>query len=446
MASPEPVEPLHDREAERAVLGAMLMDTDVIPRVMPILGESPDAFFTTDHQIIYSAAVDIYDQHSKADILLVADQLKKTDQLKRVGGTIYLYDLQARIVETENTEFHAQIVRDKWMRRQLIQASAAIREIAQDGEKELVDVLDESQEEIFRLNSLNVNRGFIPLGSLINQSLKDIEELYHKKEQYVGIPSGFTDLDILTSGLQRGDLIIIAARPSMGKTTLVLNIAQNIALDQEQPVAVFSLEMPARQVAMRMLAAEAQIDFAKLRIGNITDQNWSNLTQGATTLMEAGSRISIHEARGITIQTVRAEARRLKSQQENLALIIVDYLQLLRGTGQYAGREQEIAEISRALKALAWELDVPIIACSQLNRELERRPDKRPQLADLRESGAIEQDADLVVFLHRDDYYDEQSEAAGMADLIIRKQRNGATGTVQLEFIKEQMRFANLQV
>lgn len=446
MASPEPVEPLHDREAERAVLGAMLMDTDVIPRVMPILGETPDAFFTTDHQIIYSAAVDIYDQHSKADILLVADQLKKTDQLKRVGGTIYLYDLQARIVETENTEFHAQIVRDKWMRRQLIQASAAIREIAQDGEKELVDVLDESQEEIFRLNSLNVNRGFIPLGSLINQSLKDIEELYHKKEQYVGIPSGFTDLDILTSGLQRGDLIIIAARPSMGKTTLVLNIAQNIALDQELPVAVFSLEMPARQVAMRMLAAEAQIDFAKLRIGNITDQNWSNLTQGATTLMEAGSRISIHEARGITIQTVRAEARRLKSQQENLALIIVDYLQLLRGTGQYAGREQEIAEISRALKALAWELDVPIIACSQLNRELERRPDKRPQLADLRESGAIEQDADLVVFLHRDDYYDEQSEAAGMADLIIRKQRNGATGTVQLEFIKEQMRFANLQV
>lgn len=446
MASPEPVEPLHDREAERAVLGAMLMDTDVIPRVMPILGETPDAFFTTDHQIIYSAAVDIYDQHSKADILLVADHLKKTDQLKRVGGTIYLYDLQARIVETENTEFHAQIVRDKWMRRQLIQASAAIREIAQDGEKELVDVLDESQEEIFRLNSLNVNRGFIPLGSLINQSLKDIEELYHKKEQYVGIPSGFTDLDILTSGLQRGDLIIIAARPSMGKTTLVLNIAQNIALDQEQPVAVFSLEMPARQVAMRMLAAEAQIDFAKLRIGNITDQNWSNLTQGATTLMEAGSRISIHEARGITIQTVRAEARRLKSQQENLALIIVDYLQLLRGTGQYAGREQEIAEISRALKALAWELDVPIIACSQLNRELERRPDKRPQLADLRESGAIEQDADLVVFLHRDDYYDEQSEAAGMADLIIRKQRNGATGTVQLEFIKEQMRFANLQV
>lgn len=446
MASPEPVEPLHDREAERAVLGAMLMDTDVIPRVMPILGETPEAFFTTDHRIIYSAAVDVYDQHSKADIILVADHLKKTDQLKRVGGTIYLYDLQARIVETENTEFHAQIVRDKWMRRQLIQASATIREIAQDGEKDLVDVLDESQEEIFRLNSQNTHRGFIPLGSLINQSLKDIEELYHKKEQYVGIPSGFTDLDILTSGLQRGDLIIIAARPSMGKTTLVLNIAQNIALDQELPVAVFSLEMPARQVAMRMLAAEAQIDFAKLRIGNITDQNWSNLTQGATTLMEAGNRISIHEARGITIQTVRAEARRLKSQQENLALIIVDYLQLLRGTGQYTGREQEIAEISRALKALAWELDVPIIACSQLNRELERRPDKRPQLADLRESGAIEQDADLVVFLHRDDYYDEQSEAAGMADLIIRKQRNGATGTVQLEFIKEQMRFANLQV
>ena len=446
MAVPEPIEPLHDKEAERAVLGAMLMDTDVIPRVMPILGETPDAFFTTDHQIIYSAAVDVYDQHNRADVLLVVDHLKKTDQLKRVGGAIYLYDLQDRIVETENTEFHAQIVRDKWMRRQLIQATATIREIAQDGEKDLTDVLDESQEEIFRLNTLNTHRGFIPLGSLINQSLKDIEELYHKDEQYVGVPSGFTDLDILTSGLQRGDLIIIAARPSMGKTTLVLNMAQNIALDNDLPVAIFSLEMPARQVAMRMLAAEAQIDFAKLRIGNISDQSWSDLTQGATSLMEAGNRISIHEARGITIQTVRAEARRLKSQQQDLALIIVDYLQLLRGTGQYTGREQEIAEISRALKALAWELDVPIIACSQLNRELERRPDKRPQLADLRESGAIEQDADLVVFLHREDYYDEQSDAAGLADLIIRKQRNGATGTVQLQFIKEQMRFSNLQV
>lgn len=446
MAAPEPIESLHDKEAERAVLGAMLMDTDVIPRVMPILSETPDAFFTTDHQIIYSAAVDVYDRHNRADVLLVIDHLKKTDQLKRVGGAIYLYDLQDRIVETENTEFHAQIVRDKWLRRQLIQATATIREIARDGEKDLIDVLDESQEEIFRLNSLNTHRGFIPLGSLINQSLKDIEELFYKDEQYVGIPSGFTDLDILTSGLQRGDLIIIAARPSMGKTTLVLNMAQNIAIDHELPVAIFSLEMPARQVAMRMLAAEAQIDFAKLRIGNISDENWQDLTQGATTLMEAGNRISVHEARGITIQTVRAEARRLKSQQENLALVIVDYLQLLRGTGQYTGREQEIAEISRALKALAWELDVPIIACSQLNRELERRPDKRPQLADLRESGAIEQDADLVVFLHREDYYDEQSEAAGMADLIIRKQRNGATGTVQLQFIKEQMRFANLQV
>ena len=446
MAAPEPIESLHDKDAERAVLGAMLMDTDVIPRVMPILSETPDAFFTTDHQIIYSAAVDVYDRHNRADVLLVIDHLKKTDQLKRVGGAIYLYDLQDRIVETENTEFHAQIVRDKWMRRQLIQATATIREIARDGEKDLTDVLDESQEEIFRLNSLNTHRGFIPLGSLINQSLKDIEELFYKDEQYVGIPSGFTDLDILTSGLQRGDLIIIAARPSMGKTTLVLNMAQNVAIDQELPVAIFSLEMPARQVAMRMLAAEAQIDFAKLRIGNISDENWQDLTQGATTLMEAGNRISVHEARGITIQTVRAEARRLKSQQENLALVIVDYLQLLRGTGQYTGREQEIAEISRALKALAWELDVPIIACSQLNRELERRPDKRPQLADLRESGAIEQDADLVVFLHREDYYDEQSEAAGMADLIIRKQRNGATGTVQLQFIKEQMRFANLQV
>ena len=445
MAYSQPIEPLHDKEAEQAVLGAMLMDKAVIPRVLPILGHTAEAFFTTDHQLIYAATLATYERYSKADVLLVADELKKTDQLKRAGGAVYLYDLQARIVETESTEFYSQIVRDKSMRRRLIQASAVIREIAQDGEKELDEVLNQSQEEIFRLSDVNTQRGFVPIAPLIGESLKDIEKLFHNEDKIVGIPTGFTDLDIMTSGLQRGDLSIIAARPSMGKTTLVLNIAQNIALDQHLPVAIFSLEMPAHQVAMRMLAAETHIDFSRLRTGNIKTENWEILTQGATTLMDAGNRIFINDARGITIQAVRAEGRRLKSEQENLAVIIIDYLQLLRGAGQYTGREQEIADISRALKTLAWELDVPIIACSQLNRELERRPDKRPQLSDLRESGAIEQDADLVAFLYRDDYYDEQSDAAGIADLIIRKQRNGPTGTVELNFYKEQMRFANLQ-
>ncbi len=446
MAYSQPIEPLHDKDAEQAVLGAMLMDKAVIARVLPILGHTPESFFTTDHQLIYAATLGAFERYSKADVLLVADELKKTDQLKRAGGAVYLYDLQARIVETESTEFYAEIVRDKSMRRRLIQAGASISEIAKDGERELDDVLNQSQEEIFRLSDVHTQRGFVPIAPLIGESLSEIEKLFHNEHKIIGIPTGFTDLDIMTSGLQRGDLIIIAARPSMGKTTLVLNIAQNIALEQHLPLAIFSLEMPSHHVAMRMLAAETSLNFGRLRTGNIKTDDWESLTQGATRLMDAGNRIFINDARGITIQTVRAEGRRLKAEQENLAVIIIDYLQLLRGAGQYTGREQEISDICRALKALAWELDVPIIACSQLNRELERRPDKRPQLSDLRESGAIEQDADLVAFLYRDDYYDDESEAGGIADLIIRKQRNGPTGTIQLKFYKEQMRFENLTV
>ena len=440
----ELVEALHDREAEQAVLGAMVMDKIVIPRVVALLGHTPEAFFTTDHQLIYAAILSCYERYNSVDALLVANELEKANQLNRIGGAVYLYDLQARIVETESTEFYAQIVREKSIRRQLIQASHQIRTLAQDEEKELHDVLDESQEEIFRLSHANVKRGFVPIAPLVNESLRELESLFKNESQMVGIPTGFTDFDLLTSGLQRGDLIIIAARPSMGKTTLVLNIAQNIAIEQQLPVAIFSLEMPAKQVALRMLAAESQVDFNRLRTGRFTDEHWEALAQGATRLTSAP--IFINEARGISVQTVRSEGRRLKGEHENLSAIIIDYLQLISGSGRYTGsREQEISDISRSLKTLAWELDIPILACSQLSRETERRPDKRPQLSDLRESGAIEQDADLVAFLYREDYYDEQADEQGVADLIIKKQRNGPTGTIKLEFNKKQMRFANMK-
>ncbi len=436
------MEALHDRESEQAVLGAMMLDSAVIPRVIAILGHTSEVFFTADHQLIYTAILAGYERHNRVAPLLVSDELERKNELNRAGGDLYLYDLQARIVETESTEFYAQIVREKSTRRQLVQAGEQISNLARDQEQELREILDQAQEAIFRLGQSDNAQGFVSVGSIIKETLAGIEKLFHKQDQFVGIPTGFTDFDLMTSGLQRGDLIIIAARPSMGKSTLVLNMAQNIAIEQELPVAIFSIEMPTQQVLLRMLAAEAQINFSNLRTGNLTGEDWTGLTQAVSSLMSVP--IFINDARGISIQTLRAEGRRLKAEHENLALIIIDYLQLLSGAGRYAGRVEEISEISRTLKTLAWELDTPIIACSQLSREVEKRPDKRPLLSDLRESGAIEQDADLVAFLYREDYYDENADDQGTADLIIKKQRNGPIGTVRLEFNKTQMRFANM--
>ena len=435
-------EPLHDREAEQAVLGSMMVDSAVIPRVIAILGHTSEVFFTADHQLIYSAILAVYERHNSVDPLLVSDELERKNELNRAGGDLYLYDLQARIVETESTEFYAQLVREKSTRRQLVQTGEQISNLARDQDQELRDVLDQAQEGVFRLGQVDDDQGFVSVGSIVKETLAGIEQLFHKQDQYVGVPTGFTDFDLMTSGLQRGDLIIIAARPSMGKSTLVLNMAQNIAIEQELPVAIFSLEMPTQQVLLRMLAAEAQINFSHLRTGNLTGEDWTGLTQAVSSLMSVP--IFINDMRGVTVQTLRAEGRRLKGEHNDLAVIIVDYLQLLSGSGRYTGRVEEISDISRALKTLAWELDTPIIACSQLSREVEKRPDKRPLLSDLRESGAIEQDADLVAFLYREDYYDEAADDQGTADLIIKKQRNGPTGTVRLEFNKTQMRFANM--
>lgn len=436
------VDSLSDKDAEQAVLGAMMTEKAVIPRVIALLGHTSDAFFTTDHQLIYSAILAVYERVSNADPLLVADELKRTNQINRTGGAGYLYELQAPIVETESTEFYADILHEKATRRQLIQAGAAIRELAQDESIEIAEVLNQSQESVFELGQNDAQRGFQPINPLVTTSIDAIEKLYHKQDRFLGVPTGFMDFDHMTSGLQPGNFIIIAARPSMGKTTLVLNMAQNIAIEQERPVAIFSLEMPAQDIVMRMLSAESRIDFGRLRTGNFSEDDWSPLAASASRLGKTS--ILINDNRGLTVQGLRAEGRRLKGEYNDLALIIVDYLQLLRGTGRYTQREQEISEISRSLKVLAWELNVPIIACSQLSREVERRPDKQPQLSDLRESGAIEQDADIVAFLYREDYYEEEDAGERVeANLMIKKQRNGPTGTVVLYFTKKQMRFDN---
>ena len=406
----EAVDSLSDKEAEQAVLGAMMTEKSVIPRVIAQLGYTADAFFTTDHRLIYTAILAVYERVNNADPLLVADELKRTNQINRIGGAGYLYDLQAPIVETESTEFYADILHEKATRRRLIQAGGTIRDLAQDESIELTAVLNQSQEAVFELGQNNIQRGFQPINPLVTTSINAIEKLFHKRDRFLGIPTGFMDFDHMTSGLQPGNFIIIAARPSMGKTTLVLNMAQNIAIDQKRPVAIFSLEMPSQDIVMRMLSAESRIDFGRLRTGNFSEDYWRPLGDAADRLSKAP--ILINDNRGLTVQGLRAEGRRLKGEHNELALIIVDYLQLLRGTGRYNAREQEISEISRALKVLAWELDVPIIACSQLSREVERRPDKQPQLSDLRESGAIEQDADIVAFLYREDYYEDEDAGA----------------------------------
>ena len=420
----------------------MMTDRAVIPRVVSALGQTSEPFFTTDNQLIYAAILSSYERNNKVDPLLVANELEKIDQLNRAGGAVYLYDLQAQIVETESTELYAQIVQEKWFRRQLVRAGQQIDTLAHDQERELSDVLSQAQEEVFRLSHADARRGSVLIAPLVREVLKEVEDSYGSEHKILGVSTGFFDLDVMTAGLQPGDLSIIAARPSMGKSTLVLNIAQNIARNN-LPVLIFSLEMPARHVVMRMLAAEAEIDFGRLRSGSLTEEHWESLAQATSRLISAT--IFINDARGLTVQELRAEGRRLKAQYDNLAVIIVDYLQLLSGSSKYYGRVEEISDISRSLKTLAWELNVPIIACSQLSREVERRPDKRPQLSDLRESGAIEQDADVVAFLYREDYYDDQSEEdQGLADLIFRKQRNGPTGTIQLEFKKKLMRFFDI--
>ena len=410
--------------------------------MIALLGHTSDAFFTTDHQLIYTAILAVYDRVSNADPLLVADELKRTNQINRIGGAGYLYELQAPIVETESTEFYADILHEKATRRRLIQAGSTIRDLARDESIGIAEVLNQSQEAVFELGQNETQRGFQPINPIVTSNIDAIEKLFHKEERFLGVPTGFMDFDHMTAGLQPGNFIIIAARPSMGKTTLVLNIAQNIAIDQQRPVAIFSLEMPAQDIVMRMLSAESNIDFGRLRTGNFSEDYWRPLTEAAGRLSEAP--ILINDNRGLTVQSLRAEGRRLKGEHNQLALIIVDYLQLLRGAGRYQSREQEISEISRALKILAWELNVPIVACSQLSREVERRPDKQPQLSDLRESGAIEQDADLVAFLYREDYYEDEDAGDRVeANLMIKKQRNGPTGTVVLYFTKKQMRFDN---
>jgi replicative DNA helicase len=436
---PERVKAICDIEAEEAVLGAMLEEREAVPKVIAILGHDPKVFYKAGHQVIYSAIMKLFDNNEPADPISVAAELKRRNELNLIGGAIYLWDLTQSVPTAANVEHYAKIVREKALRRELIAASREIISYAHDAELEIDKLLDEAEQKIFDVSHSRAPRAFSTLRQTIKDSINRIEALYSKKEHVIGVPTGFWEFDYLTSGLQPSELIIIAGRPSMGKSVIAHNIAQHVALTLKKPVAIFTLEMPKEDVTLRMLAAEAKIDFHKLRTGYMTEEDWEMLTYAAGRLETAP--IYIDDTPGLNILELKALTRRLKAEREDLALVIVDYLQLMVSGRRAESRQQEISEISRSLKELARELKLPVLALSQLNRAVESRADHRPQLSDLRESGSLEQDSDLVAFIHREDYYDENVEDQGSAELIIKKQRNGPLGTVKLKFIKRQMRF-----
>lgn len=426
-------------EAEMATLGAMLIDEGIVPEILEFVGG--DSFYKEEHRLIFSIIVSLFDARKKVDILTVSEALNKKKMLEKVGGTAYLTTLADFVPTSANASHYARIVREKSILRFLINSANQISSLVYKDEEDVNSILDKAEKMIFEISDRRVEGSYIHIKDIIKDGIELIESLYHKKSHVTGIPTGFKNLDIKTAGLQKGDLIIVAARPSMGKSAFAVSITEHVAVEEKIPVAFFSVEMSKEQLMQRFLCSQAKVDIHKLRTGFLAPSEWPILTSAAGKLSEAP--IYIDDTPAINIFELRAKARRLKAHH-NIQLIIVDYLQMLRGVRRGDSRQQEISEISQSLKSLAKELKVPIIAVSQLSRAVESRTDRRPQLSDLRESGAIEQDADVVALLLREDYYNSESERKGEAEIIIAKQRNGPTGSVFLGFIKEYMRFVNL--
>jgi replicative DNA helicase len=431
--------PPHNIEAEQSVLGGILLDNEVLPNVLEILrgGE----FYRAAHRTIFAAVMVLFERNEPCDLVTLSDLLRSQKKLEEVGGASYLASLVDRVPSSANAGQYARIVKEKSMVRTLISRATEIVASGFDSSLTAENLLDRAEQAIFQVSEDRINPSFFPIKEIIKQSIKTLETLYDRREMITGVPTGFTELDRLTSGFQPSDLIIIAGRPSMGKTALALNIARHAAVEADTPVGIFSLEMNKGQLGMRMLCAEARVDSQKMRSGFLSERDWPRLTRAAGTISEAP--LFIDDTPAISAIELRAKSRRLKRDQ-NLGLIIVDYLQLMRGSPGSERREQEISEISGSLKALAKELDVPVVALSQLNRRVEERHDKRPQLADLRESGAIEQDADVIAFIYRDEVYHPDSPDQGRAEIIIGKQRNGPTGKAKLTFLTQYTRFDNL--
>lgn len=431
--------PPQNLEAEQAVLGGCLLDNAALYAALEHLG--PDDFYKSAHKLLFETIVALNERGEPADILTVTDALRRSGDLDLAGGAAYVSALPEFVPTTANIAAHARIVKDKAMLRRLIQNANEIVNKSYEGSQNVDEILDESERAIFEVNQDRERRAFIPLKDALRDSFKTIEQLYEARDPVTGVATGFHELDKMTSGLQAGDLVIVAARPSMGKTSLALSFAENAGMAEEPTAAaIFSLEMSTDQLVMRMLCSQARVDSWKLRGGYASQRDLDSLVRAADKLSHAP--IYIDDTPSQTILELRAKARRLKSEK-NVGLILVDYLQLMRSR-QAESREREISEISRGLKALAKEVELPVVALSQLNRGVEQRPDKRPMLSDLRESGAIEQDADVIMFIYRDEVYNAESPDKGLAEVIVGKQRNGPVGRVSLRFFGEHTRFENL--
>ncbi|KOP71604.1 DNA helicase [Bacillus sp. FJAT-21945] len=433
--------PPQNIEAEQAVLGAIFLEPSSLTLASEIL--IPEDFYRAAHQKIFNIMLKLNDQGKAVDLVTVTEELSAAKLLEDTGGVSYLSELAGSVPTAANIEYYAKIVEEKSLLRRLIRTATSI---AQDGyarEDEVEVLLGEAEKNILEVAQRKNAGAFHNIKDVLVRTYDNIEVMHNRKGDITGIPTGFAELDKMTAGFQRNDLIIVGARPSVGKTAFALNIAQNVATKTEENVAIFSLEMGAEQLVMRMLCAEGNIDAQRLRTGSLTDDDWGKLTMAMGSLSNAG--IFIDDTPGVRITEIRSKCRRLK-QEHGLGMILIDYLQLILGSGRSGeNRQQEVSEISRSLKALARELQIPVIALSQLSRGVEQRQDKRPMMSDIRESGSIEQDADIVAFLYRDDYYDKESEDKNIIEIIIAKQRNGPVGTVQLAFVKEYNKFVNLE-
>jgi replicative DNA helicase len=431
--------PPNSIDAEKSTLGSMLLDRDAIAKVIEIL--KPKDFYREAHTIIFNAINRLFDKGEPVDLVTVSEELNETGHLEAVGGASYITSLVNSVPTAANVEHYAKIVEEKAILRRLIKTADQIAQLGYKGDQEIDNILDQSEQLVFNLSQRRTVQTFDGIKDILMDTFDNLEKLYNNKGDVTGIATGFRDLDKMTSGLQPSDLFILAARPSMGKTALALNIAQHAAVNEKKSVAIFSLEMSKSQLVQRMLCSEAQVDSHRLRTGFLNENDWRRISQGAGRLGE--SKIFIDDTPGITVMEMRAKARRIQAEH-GLDLILIDYLQLMTGGSGSESRQQEVSDISRSLKGLARELSVPVVSLSQLSRAVEQRNDKRPQLSDLRSSGSIEQDADVVAFIYRDDYYNPDSERAGITEIIIGKQRNGPVGTVELAFQKEYTKFVDL--
>jgi replicative DNA helicase len=432
--------PPQNLEAEQSVLGSMLIEREAIAKALEEL--RPEDFYRDAHRMIYQSMISLFDRNEPLDLITVSEDLRQKDQLEKVGGLSYLTTLASIVPTAANIYYYARIVAEKALLRQLIHAATEIAATSYDAAEDVAEILDQAEKSILAISQRNTNQAFSPIKGILLETFEKIDHLYSTKGGIVGVSSGFKDLDNMTAGFQPSDLILLAARPSMGKTALCLNIAQHVAIREKKTVAFFSLEMSKEQLVQRMLCAEAGIDAHRLRTGDLRDEDWKRLSRGMGILSEAP--IFIDDTPGIPVMEMRAKCRRLKLEQ-GLGIIIIDYIQLIHGNGRTENRQQEISEISRSLKSLARELNVPVIALSQLSRAVESRTVKRPMLSDLRESGSLEQDADVVAFIYRDDYYNPDTEKKNITEIIIAKHRNGPVGSIELYFHKEYTRFSPLE-